>query len=145
MTERFKTSDIYKNPLFKASIERGKVLMEKILQMEGGCLEEAQVAQVLSTSRRKVREGRKLGAILALQTNTRRYVYPSWQFGSGGLLDGITGTMLSFEDVSPWRRAVFFLSGNGILDGKRPLDEIRNGNLEAVYRAAWAFGHQGGS
>lgn len=140
-----KHRSIYRNPLFKAAIERGKVMMAKILQMEGGCLEESQVAQVLSTSHRKVREGRRLGAILALTTNTRRYVYPSWQFGSEGLLDGITEALLSMDVSSPWMQAAFFLGENVILDGKRPIDEIRNGNLEAVYRVASAVGKQGGS
>ena len=39
-----------------------------------------------------------------------------------------------------WMRASFFLRQNGRLDDKRPLDALRDGEIEAVERAARAYG-----
>ena len=40
-------------------------------------------------------------------------------------------------------RAAFFLSGDPRLNGATPLEELRRGNIEAVRRAASAYGEHG--
>ena len=76
----------------------------------------------------------------------RVYLYPVWQFderGRGGVLGGLEDVLGSFGGEDAWMRASFFLRENGRLEDKRPLDALRDGEIESVERAARAYGEHG--
>lgn len=48
----------------------------------------------------------------------------------------------AFTLPGPWTRAAFFLSPNTLLGEARPLDELRQGNIEGVKQAVASYGEQ---
>jgi hypothetical protein len=93
--------------------------------------------------RQAVDRRRQAGKKLALPVGRHRYVYPAWQFGPSGMLAGFVEVLAELRLADPWSQAAFFLGENTYLDGRRPLDVIRGGNVEAAQRAAWAMREQG--
>jgi hypothetical protein len=130
------------DPLAEARL-RGLEMQEQILRAEGGTLTVQKVARRLGITRQAVDKRRRAGRLLALPVGQHRYAYPAWQFGPEGILPGFEDAMADFFEIGVWTRAAFFLGGNTYLDGKRPLDELRLGNIAAVRRAASALGQHG--
>ena len=130
------------DPLAEARL-RDLAVRDTIVHSEGGVLTVDEVARQLGITRQAVDKRRRSGRILALPIGQHRYAYPAWQFCSTGMLDGFEDVLAEFSLPDPWTRAAFFLSENTLLDGSRPLDELRRGNVQAVRRAAWALGEQG--
>ena len=58
-------------------------------------------------------------------------------------MPGLEEVLRSFGVEEPWMQASFFLRQNGRLDDRRPLDALREGDVEAVKRAASAYGEHG--
>lgn len=130
------------DPLTEARL-RGLQARPQILQAEGGALTGAQVAGVLGISRQAVDKRRRSGRLLAVAADRRGYLYPAWQFTSEGVLPGLPEVLGAFTVASPWMQAAWFLAPNLYLDGARPLDALRHGQMDAVHRAAAAYGEQG--
>lgn len=130
------------DPLADARL-RGLEVRERIAQAEGGTLTVEQAARLLGISRQAVDKRRRAGRMLALPIGNHRYAYPAWQFGQGGVLAGLRETLDELDAGDPWTRAAFFLGENAYLDGARPLDRLREGDIEPVRRAAWWYGKQG--
>lgn len=84
----------------------------------------------------------KRRGLLALQTGSRRVVYPSFQFVDGRLVEGLDDVLdvLPEQLVSRWTVASWLVSGNQQLDGDRPIDVLAEGREEPVVAAArsWA-------
>jgi hypothetical protein len=123
---------------------RGRVAMREVLSQEGGALTASQVAEVLGISRQAVDKRRKGGQLLALTLPRRGLLYPAWQFGeTGATLPGFVEVLEALGDHDEWAQARFFLNGSDRLGGKRPLDCLREGDLDPVLQAARAFGEHG--
>ncbi len=132
------------DPLADARL-RGLEAKVRLLEDEGGTLSADEAAASLRISREAVNQRRRSGKLLALSTGRRGYRYPVWQFGEEGVLPGFEVTLKELSVHGQWGRAAFFLGGNELLDGLRPLDLLRRGrpeDLEAVTRAARARGEQ---
>lgn len=115
-------------PLLKARL-RGVRARKELLESEGGTV----------ASGRAVDKRRRAGKLLAVPVG-RGYRYPAWQFderGRGGVVSGLEEVLESFGVEEPWMRASFFLRRNG------RLDVLREGEMEAVKRAARAYGEHG--
>jgi hypothetical protein len=123
---------------------RGKGAMREVLGQEGGALTASQAAEVLGISRQAVDKRRKGGQLLALTLPRRGLLYPAWQFNeTGATLHGFVEVLEALGDDDEWAQARFFLNGNDRLGGRRPLDALREGDLDAVLEAARAFGEHG--
>lgn len=68
------------------------------------------------------------------------YVYPAFQLGKNGLLFGMLDAFL-VDDA--WMRVNFMLTGDARVEGQRPIDLLRKGQVEDVERAATAYGEHG--
>jgi len=121
---------------------RGNQMREQILLAEGGYLSAEQVGKHLHITRQAVDRRRSKGQLLALPIGAKAYAYPQWQFDESGVLPGFVETLASFTLPGPWTRAAFLLSPNRLLNGARPLDELRNGNVADVKKAAASYGDQ---
>jgi hypothetical protein len=127
---------------------------ERLLHAEGEPLAAAAVEQFLGVTRQAVAKARTEGRLLGLPTGRGTYVYPSWQFGPSGILPGLRATRQALAavdgravgDDDPWLVAAFMVSPTGRLDDESPLAVLRRGrqqDVEAVVRAAAAYGEQG--
>ena len=118
---------------------------EHLLQAEGGVLSAEQAATVLRMTRQGVDKRRRTGALIGLCLGRKGYVYPLWQFDQNGTLPGLEAVMAELRDVSPWMQAAYMLSGDARLNGERPLDVLRHGDIQHVVEAARDYGEQGGA
>jgi hypothetical protein len=133
---------IVDDPLGKARL-RGALAQRELLSGDGGALSGAEVATLLGVSRQAVDKRRKAGQLFAVELPRRGYLYPAWQLTGTGVLPGVAEVLAALRHLDPWAQARFFVSGNARLGGKRPLDRLRRGDLDAVLRAAGAFDEHG--
>ena len=131
------------DPLTPARL-RGLKARDALLAAEGGTLSTEEVGALLHMSRQAVDKRRAAGKLLAAEIGRRGYLYPAWQFADGGgVLPGMEEILALLAEHPPLAKLRFFLSGNLRIDGERPLDRLRHGDLEPVRRAARTFGEQG--
>ncbi len=129
------------DPLLRARL-RGQQARHALLTREGGTLSAAEVAEVTGISRQAVNKRRQTGRLLALRLG-RSYAYPVWQLAGNDVLPGFPAVLEALAVHDPWMQARFFLNGNPRLDGARPLEELRRGNVAAVLTAAETYGEHG--
>jgi hypothetical protein len=102
------------------------------------------VANRLGITRATVHNWRQAGRLLALHPNRHTFLYPTFQFvepgeSEDGLLVGLGEVLAALGDVSPLVKALWFQTRQPSLQGRAPVDvlrqERRNG-LPAVLAAA---------
>ena len=114
-------------------------LLDALLRtLEAG--EEA--ASALGITRQGVDKRRRAGRLLAVTVGRRGYLYPAWQFTSGGVLPGLEQVLAALRDHDSWMQLAYMVNPNTALGGRTPLVELRDGNLAAVLRAARTYGEQ---
>jgi hypothetical protein len=131
-------------PLVRARL-RGVRQRRELLGAEGGAVSSGEAAELLGITPQAVDKRRRAGKLLALPVG-RAYLYPVWQFderGRGGVVSGLEEVLGSFGVEDAWMKASFFLRQNGRLGDQRPLDALRDGEIEAVEGAARAYGEHG--
>lgn len=134
--------DRRQDPLTVARL-RGRQASLALMSSEGGTLSTAQVAEFLAISRQAVNKRRQAGRLLALPVGSRGFAYPAWQFADGDVLPGFVTVLEKLADHDPWMQARFFLLANKCLGDARPLDALREGDVETVTAAAEVYGEHG--
>ncbi|WP_437718492.1 hypothetical protein WMF45_19910 [Sorangium sp. So ce448] len=130
------------DPLTPARL-RGLQARDALLAAEGGTLTAEEVGEALHLPPQAIEARRAAGTLLAVSIGGRGHLYPAWQFADEGLLPGMEEILTLLEAHPPLAKVRFFLSGNLRLDGERPLDWLRRGELDPVRLAARTFGEQG--
>jgi len=131
------------DPLATARL-RGLQAKLDLLERAGGTLQAGEVATLLRMSRQAVGKRRKAGTLLGLQAGRRGFEYPACQFVDGAVVGGLAEVLSAFaEDVDPWMRLAFLVTGNNALEGEQPLDLLGRGEVEGVVRAARTYGEHG--
>jgi hypothetical protein len=138
--------DARESPVVRARL-RGIRRKREVLQAEGGSVGTVEAAQILGgISKQAVDKRRERGTILALPKGGGEYAFPLWQFDENtrdGLLPGLARVLKRFSVENPWMRAEFMLAPNARLGGKKPLNALRDGEVEAPALAASAYGVHG--
>jgi hypothetical protein len=130
------------DPLIRAKL-RGIEHRKRILEKLGGILSAEQVSELIGISRQAVDRRRSQNQLIGLTQGKRGYAYPAFQFEDGKTLDGLKEVLDALSGHDPWMQSIFFANGNDRLNGRTPLDALRQGKTEAVVRAAEAYGEQG--
>jgi len=130
------------DPLIRAKL-RGIEHRKRILEKLGGTLSAEQVSELIGISRQAVDRRRSQNQLIGLTQGKRGYAYPAFQFENGKTLDGLKEVLDALSGHDPWMQSIFFANGNDRLNGRIPLDALRQGKTEAVVRAAEAYGEQG--
>lgn len=130
------------DPLGPARL-RGLQERERLLTVEGGTLSAEQVASHLDITRQAVNKRRQQGALVGLDAGRHGYLYPAWQFVRTGTLAGLEAVLGVLKTHDPWMQHIFMVTPNSRLRDRTPLEELRQGKLEEVLRAARAFGEHG--
>lgn len=115
-----------------------------LLDAEGGAISAEQAAHTLNTTPDAIEKRRQEGVLLGLGDDSAGYVYPVWQFDGGKPIRGLSTVHQELQGIGPWMRAAFMLTGDAHLNGERPLDILRRGEIGAVAAAAREYGEQGG-
>jgi hypothetical protein len=130
------------DPLIRAKL-RGIEHRKRIIEKLGGTLSVEQVSELIGISRQAVDKRRSQNKLIGLIQGKRGYAYPAFQFEDGKALDGLKEVLDALSGHDPWMQSIFFANGNDRLNHKTPLDALRQGETEAVVRAAEAYGEQG--
>lgn len=130
------------SPLAPALV-RGLHGREELLQSEGGTITASEAARLLHVTRQSVDNRRRGNRLIGLSLGRRGYAYPVWQFTESGTLAGLEDVLRDLKRFSSWMQAHFLTTGDRRLDGMTPLDGLRDGRVQAVRRAAQAFGEHG--
>ena len=128
------------------AVERGVTIHRKLTKAEGGGLSTKNAARQLGISETALLNRHKNGRLAAWRENSQRaFRFPAWQFRDGQVVAGLervlrvlnVGTRL--DEYGPM---LFFLSQSRLLEGKRPLDCLRQGEIEKVIQAARGYCQQ---
>jgi hypothetical protein len=130
------------DPLIRAKL-RGIEHRKRIIEKLGGTLSVGQVSELIGISRQAVDKRRSQNQLIGLIQGKRGYAYPAFQFEDGKTLGGLKEVLDALSGHDPWMQSIFFANGNDRLNNRTPLDALRQGETEAVVRAAEAYGEQG--
>jgi len=136
---RFSASD----PLAGAKL-RGLQARISLMSQEGGMWSTQQAADHSRVTRQAIDKRIRAGKLLAIDAGRHGRLVPAWQFGARRALPGLEDALRALEPNDPWIKLSFFLSPHEDLEGRRPLDLLREGRrLDVVLRAARTLGDHG--
>ena len=130
------------DPLFRAKL-RGIEHRKQVLAKLGGTVSVEKVADLIGISRQAIDKRRSQNQLIGLIQGRRGYAYPAFQFEDGKTLPGLKEILDELKGHDPWMQSIFFANGNDRLNGRTPLEALHRGELDAVLRAAEAYGEQG--
>jgi len=125
---------------------RGKDIAAKDLEESGGSYSLEEVRRLLNgvsrqSIERRVREGRLLAVI---GRNNRRF-YPVAQFNDdGAVVDGLRAVQDALSTRNGFAVLNFLVNPDSRLDNRKPIDLLKQGQIERVVEAAERIGEQGG-
>lgn len=123
---------------------RGLGTRQQLAEAEGGSLSSDDMARLLQISKTAVLKRLANGRLLAWREERLQAArFPRWQLDEHGrVLEGL-GNVLEIlnqdEQLDAWGKILFFLQEKPSLDGRRPLDLLREGKLKEVSLAAQAY------
>jgi hypothetical protein len=118
-----------------------RISTEDLLRAEGGCISDQEIVDLLELENITIVEDwRRHRQIIAIKSDSETWVYPIWQFARKPkrVMLGIRDCLAELDSDDDCENAVFFLSSMTRLAGKRPLDCLRAGKIEAAIKAARA-------
>lgn len=123
---------------------RGLGARQQLAEAEGGSWSSEDVARLLQISKTAVLKRLAAGRLLAWREERLQAArFPRWQFDEHGhVLDGLEEVLEILnqdERLDAWAKILFFLQEKPSLDGRRPLDLLREGKLKEVSLAAQAY------
>jgi hypothetical protein len=130
------------DPLARAFID-GLDAKARLIEQNGGVFKTEQVAKYLGITPQAVNKRRSLRQLVGLTFRKRGYVFPAWQFTDRGAVPGLEQVLAALADHDEWMQNVFFINPNTRLGGRRPLDLLREGEIQEVLDAAREFGQHG--
>jgi nucleoid DNA-binding protein len=122
---------------------RGKEISEKDLKESGGSFTLQHVETLLGISRQAIDRKVQDDALLAIPGPHGRRRYPAVQFTNDGTVPGLQNVLKSLPSANGWFRLNFLVTPDSHLAGRRPIDVLKEGNIESVLTAAKALGVQG--
>jgi hypothetical protein len=115
----------------------GILARKELEQAEGGSISSEEVAELLGLKHRpSVAYKRKSRELIAWRVTTGKWRYPRWQFTANGILPGIKECLKALSVVNGFGAMIFFLSPRHSLEGKRPLDLLRDGQIKEAVAVA---------
>jgi hypothetical protein len=123
---------------------RGLEARQQLVEAEGGSWSSEEVARLLHISKTAVLKRLTSGRLLAWREERLQAArFPRWQFDEHGqVLDGLEDVLRILNQdarLDAWGKMLFFLQEKPSLDGRRPVDLLRQGKLREVGLAAQAY------
>jgi hypothetical protein len=106
---------------------------QRLLKLAGGVVSAEEAGRILGITRQAVDKRRRSNAILAVREGSD-WRYPACQFGEGEVIFGIADVLRGFASSGPWVTLDFLLAPDTALGGRSPLEMLRSGDFEPVFR-----------
>lgn len=128
-----------RDPLGRAKA-RAIQVRRRLLEEAGGAYEVSEVADLLGITPAAVHQRRQRGTLLAIRAPNGQWLYPALQFEPLDLASEIGRVLSAFRLSEPWTKLSVLLSGAPSLGGKRPIDALREGDVEGTVEAVASYG-----
>jgi hypothetical protein len=126
------------------ALSRGSRLRDDLLLQAGGAFTADQFGAILGIrTRRGVSMGRIAGRFLGVRVAGNRYVYPKIQLTEAGLLPGLQDFLKAFTAQDRWTHLMILLTPTSLLNGRRPVDALKSGDISEAILVARAYGEHG--
>jgi hypothetical protein len=125
---------------FAEFLAKGALRKQALIHEAGGAYSTAEVAALLGISRQAVQQRVRRGTLLALTMGQGEYQYPAIQFDENGTIPGLAQALSRFTVTDPWTRLSVLLDTDELLQGRRVIDALREGDLEPALRVIESFG-----
>jgi len=123
---------------------KGMEWVDKARRAEGGAWSGGELQERFQLSAANLHRRRKEHRIVFWRDARHAFFYPKWQFtGTGALGPGIEDILRIFKSFDEWRIMRYFLTPRYQLQGKRPLDLLRAGDIENVLSHARTHAEEG--
>ncbi len=124
---------------------RGIEIAEADLAASGGAFDFSQVQRLLrGVSRQRIDQRVQEGSLLAVPGPSNRRRFPALQFDAEGkVVDGLDQVRNSLRFTSPWAVLNFLANPLDDLQGQKPIDLLRKGQIDPVLEVARRQGIQG--
>ena len=124
---------------------RGIEIAEADLAASGGAFDFPQVQRLLrGVSRQRIDQRVQDGSLLAVPGPSNRRRFPALQFDAEGkVIEGLDQVRDSLGFTSPWAVLNFLANPLDDLEGQKPIDLLRKGQVEPVVEVARRQGIQG--
>jgi hypothetical protein len=124
---------------------QGVKIAEADLKEAGGAFKLEEVQTLLHGVSRQALEKRvKDGSLLAVPGPSNRRRYPAVQFTREGVVPGLKQVQEALPTRNPWTVLNFLVRSDDRLGGRKPIEVLRNGDVDLVVSAARGMGVQGG-
>lgn len=141
------------NQRWHEAAARGESFRTQARNLVGPLLTPAQARQRLGISAVTLNKWRRTQKVLGLHFDGHQNLYPAWQFaesplqGEHGVLYGLDRVLQALGARTEWEKALFLLSTQPALHGKRPLDILAlpgpSAQLERLLQIAPLAGEMG--
>lgn len=124
---------------------RGIEIAESDLAASGGAFDFPQVQRVLrGVSRQRIDQRVQDGSLLAVPGPSNKRRFPTLQFDAdGNIIAGLDRVRAGLGFTSPWAVLNFLANPLDDLNGQKPIDLLRKGQIEPVLEVARRQGIQG--
>jgi hypothetical protein len=123
----------------------GVRIAQEDLRKAGGAFDLEQVRTLMQgVSRQAVDKRVQEGSLLAVPGPSNRRSYPTLQFNlDGTIVEGLKAVCAALPTSNPWTILNFLAHPDDRLQGRKPIDLLKAGNVELVVEAARRLGQQG--
>jgi hypothetical protein len=123
----------------------GVRIAQEDLRKAGGAYDLEQVRTLMQgVSRQAVDKRVQEGSLLAVPGPSNRRSYPTLQFNRDGtIVEGLKAVCAALPTNNPWTILNFLAHPDDRLQGRKPIDVLKAGNVELVLEAARRLGQQG--
>ena len=135
---------------WQMALERGRRYRDEARAQVGPLLTPSETAQRLGISTVTVNKWRRQGKLLGLRFDDHQYLYPTFQFAESPIL-GERGVLRHFDDIlaalgerTEWEKALFFLDTSPRLNGKAPIEVLRQKPALPVLEHLRTLAHHAG-
>ena len=126
-------------------IRRGRSAIETLIESTKPHLRVSEVRNLLGVSVDEVRSLARKDRLLGFRTPSGDDIlFPAWQFEEGEPVSGLDQVLAAFGASDPLEAVLFFATASPRLDGRRPIDALRDGDVDQVLDAAARHAEHGG-
>jgi hypothetical protein len=125
---------------------RGVKIAQDDLSASGGAYDLQAVRMLMrGVSRQRIDKQVREGTLLAVPGPSNRRYYPTVQFQSDGtVVKGLKAVRDALPTRNPWAVLNFLVQPDSRLDGRKPIELLKAGEISHVVDVARTMGHQGG-